>query len=138
MPLSVINRIPKAALPPKAAFLDLLKKAEKLHPRLKVLSVSLVFVDSVEITKLNKEYRRKDKTTNVLSFTSDLEGEAGDILICPAVGKKEAKAAQRAWAQWANYLFIHGLLHLLGFDHQSKKEEALMEAAAQKILAKYD
>lgn len=95
----------------------------------------MVAVGRPESLRLNSRYRRKKKPTNVLSFKSGDENELGDILLCPAAAKIEARQSGVKFHGWLAYLFVHGLLHLLEFDHQTKKEEKKMEKAGQTILA---
>jgi len=101
--------------------------------------VSLVIrvVDEAEMQDLNARYRGLDKTTNVLSFPSDVpesikqELEAaplGDIVICAPVVEAEAQAQGKPpMDHWA-HLSIHGLLHLLGHNHEEEDEAVRMEA----------
>jgi len=104
--------------------------------------VSVRLVDTEEMRNLNRDYRQKDKVTNVLSFPSGdlagLPGDAprplGDIVICAAVVSEEAaeqgKSASDHWA----HMLIHGTLHLLGYDHESDAEAAEMEGLETRIL----
>ena len=85
--------------------------------------LSLVFVGERTSRKLNKTYRGKDKSTNILSFS--LEKNEGEIFICPKIAKKEGFGV-------AN-LFIHGLLHLKGMKHGST-----MSKAEIKLCKKFD
>ena len=89
----------------------------------------------ISIEKKNKwendlEYRKKNKPTNVLSFS--LSKKEGEIVLCPAVIKKEAKNFDRTPDQFFNFLLIHGMLHLKGMEHSSR-----MEAAEKKYDTKY-
>ena len=77
-------------------------------------SLSLVFIGETTSQKLNKQYRQKDKATNVLSFP--LTENSGEIFITPKVAKKEGHSV--------GFLFIHGLLHLKGYDHGDTMERA--------------
>jgi probable rRNA maturation factor len=85
-------------------------------------------------------FRSRKGATNVLSFTADVPSEAGipllgDIVICAPVVAEEARAQGKdPQAHWA-HLVIHGLLHLLGFDHQTKAETQRMEAREISLLA---
>ncbi|NOY35374.1 MAG: rRNA maturation RNase YbeY [bacterium] len=89
----------------------------------KKYNLSAVAADDKLMKKLNTAYRKKAKTTNVLSFPlSETEGE---IFINLPLAKKEAKEAGLPEKDYADYLFIHSLLHLKGYDHgeKMKKEE---------------
>ena len=104
--------------------------------------VSVRIVSAEEIRRLNRDYRGKDKPTNVLSFpTGPVEGlpadqpvPLGDIVVCAAVVAGEADAqGKRPADHWAHML-VHGTLHLLGFDHQEDAEAAEMEGKETAIL----
>lgn len=107
--------------------------ADYQHPS----EILIRLVDEEESHALNLQYREKDKPTNVLSFPSDLPNEVleslpraplGDIVICVPVVAAEAKEQGKPlMAHWA-HLTIHGVLHLLGFDHIEDGEAEEMEA----------
>ena len=99
------------------------------------------FVDKNEIQQLNKTYRHQDKTTNVLSFPSDLpieidEDILGDVVICIDIVAEEAKMQQKTFNNHLIHMAIHGTLHLLGFDHVEETEAEKMESLEVKILEK--
>jgi probable rRNA maturation factor len=101
------------------------------------------FVDSAEIQQLNKIYRHQDKTTNVLSFPSDLPIEIdeeilGDVVICNEIVAKEAKMQQKTFNNHLIHMAIHGTLHLLGYDHVEESEAQKMEALEVEILEKFN
>ncbi len=109
--------------------------------------LSIRIVDAQEITQLNKEYRHKDKPTNVLSFPFAFEEEIGnsdvdleipllgDVVICAQVVECEAKEQQKQEiAHWA-HMVVHGVLHLLGYDHIEDDEAEEMEALETKIIS---
>ncbi len=101
------------------------------------------FVDPAEIQQLNKIYRHQDKTTNVLSFPSDLPIEIdeeilGDVVICNEIVAKEAKMQQKTFNNHLIHMAIHGTLHLLGFDHIEGPEAEKMEALEVEILEKFN
>jgi len=83
--------------------------------------LTLIFVGEVRAQKLNKETRGKSYIPNVLSFP--VEENIGEIYICPAVAKREAKKFNLTPKGYVAYLFIHGLLHLKGHDHSDKMEQ---------------
>ncbi|MDG2395462.1 rRNA maturation RNase YbeY [Candidatus Thioglobus sp.] len=99
------------------------------------------FVDKLEIQQLNRDYRHKDKTTNVLSFPSDLpieidESILGDVVICIDVVIEEAQVQNKKFEDHLIHMAIHGTLHLLGFDHIKEEEAIEMESLEIKILEK--
>jgi probable rRNA maturation factor len=82
--------------------------------------LSLAFVSAACIKKLNRTYRGIDKPTDILSFP--FSASAGEIYICKSVARTEAKKFSRAPDNFLLFLFIHGLVHLKGFDHSSTME----------------
>lgn len=110
--------------------------------------VSVVFVDDDYIRRLNRQYRGVDSPTDVLSFAM-LEGEPGE----PLTGKEEElilgdvvvslPAAQRQCSEYGHsfarevaYLIAHGVLHLLGYDHQTAEQQRVMRAKEETVLEK--
>lgn len=97
-------------------------------------------VANQEIQELNRLYRHKDKPTNVLSFPFDVdlpEGEAvllGDVVIASCVVAEEAKAQGKTLEAHWQHMIIHGLLHLLGYDHITDDEAEEMEGLEIEIL----
>ena len=89
--------------------------------------------------RLNRDYRGKDKPTNVLSFPAssverEIEGELGDLVICAAVVGREAKEQGKPGpAHWA-HMVVHGILHLHGYDHERPRAARLMERLEVEIL----
>ncbi len=97
-------------------------------------------VDEAESRELNLRYRGKDRPTNVLSFPADLPPVVqspllGDLVICaPLVAQEAREQDKETLHHWA-HLVVHGVLHLVGYDHQNEAEAATMEAAEREILA---
>ncbi len=108
--------------------------AEQSHAELTVR-----VVDEAEITALNREYRGKEGATNVLSFPYvDMPGVAtdllGDVVICAPVVASEAVTQNKPLeAHWA-HMVVHGVLHLVGFDHQLDTEAQQMENRETELL----
>jgi probable rRNA maturation factor len=93
-------------------------------------------VGPAESRALNRRYRKKDKPTNVLSFPSDAPGVLGDVVICAAVVAREAREQGKPpAAHWA-HMVVHGVLHLLGFDHIRAADAKVMEGRERAILAR--
>lgn len=93
-------------------------------------------VGPAESRALNRRYRGKDQATNVLSFPSDAPGVLGDLVICAPVVRREAREqGKRGAAHWA-HMVVHGVLHLLGFDHIRPADARVMEARERAILAR--
>ena len=107
--------------------------------------LSVRVVDTVEMQALNRDYRSKDRPTNVLSFPAasieglpaDADVPLGDIVICREVVRDEAERQDKAIADHWAHMIVHGTLHLLGFDHMNDREAAEMEGLEIKILADY-
>ncbi len=114
-----------------------------LSPRMQAAEVCIRIVDEAESQQLNAQYRKKDAPTNILSFYYDLPAQVqrekrflGDLVICAQLLEKEAKAQQKTLeAHWA-HIVIHGLLHLMGYDHQKESEALDMETEEISILKK--
>jgi probable rRNA maturation factor len=100
-------------------------------------TLSLAFVGKEEIKKLNKKFRKKNKATDVLSFGLKENGYLGEIIICPEVVKENAKKDGVPAEKEILKVFVHGILHLCGYDHEkSEKEAEEMEKVQEKYLSK--
>ena len=113
------------------------------------LLVSLVFADDDEVQALNKQWRARDKPTNVLSFPMlsreevlhaaadpGHAGMLGDMILAHGVCRREAEDKGVTVEAHATHLIVHGLLHLAGYDHETGQAEASqMEAMETKALA---
>ena len=102
--------------------------------------VSVNFVTENKIKAINKIYRKKDKITDVISFSAQ-EGERvgdekdlGDIFICLKKIKKQAKEYGVSWEEELVRMLVHGVLHLLGYDHQSVRDEKEMIGLQERII----
>ena len=102
--------------------------------------VTVRICDSAESQQLNNDYRGKDKPTNVLSFVFEAPTHIespflGDLVICAALVEREAKEQNKAILDHWAHLCIHGLLHLLGYDHIEEEEALEMENLETHVLA---
>ena len=106
-------------------------------------SLAIRIVDEQEAQRFNRQYRNRDYATNVLSFPAELpeglpaefsQSQLGDILICAPVVVREASEQQRPEADHWAHLTIHGILHLLGYDHEQPDEAVVMESLETEIL----
>lgn len=105
--------------------------------------VNIQVVDEADISELNKTYRHKSGPTNVLSFpfeappglpAEEAEALLGDIVICAQVVSREAADQHKdLQAHWA-HMVVHGVLHLLGYDHLNDEEAEIMESLEVQIL----
>ena len=99
--------------------------------------ISLLMTDDETIRQYNKEYRNKDMATDVLSFPMEDEIVLGDIAVSFDTAKRQAEEAEINIDREVAFLFIHGLLHLLGYDHEtSEEDESKMFVLQEKILKK--
>ncbi len=86
----------------------------------KKYELNLIFVSDKKIHTLNKTYRKVDSPTDILSFP--LDKNSGEIFICKKIANKKAKDFEREHNNFLSFLFIHGCVHLLGYDHGDKME----------------
>jgi probable rRNA maturation factor len=108
-----------------------------------VTELSLVFTDDAHIRSLNAGWRDKDKPTNVLSFPAfppkrgaSLPPMLGDIILASQTISREAALEEKPFEHHLTHLIVHGLLHLLGYDHETEIEAQEMEAAERRVLAR--
>jgi len=102
--------------------------------------LSVVLTDDEEIHALNRDYRGKDRPTDVLAFALT-EGEAsefagpllGDVVISVPTARKQAKRRRRELADELRFLLAHGLLHLVGWDHRTDEEDRRMKARTREL-----
>ena len=104
--------------------------------------VSLVFTDDARVRVLNRQYREKDKPTNVLSFPAApliprrLGPPLGDIVMARETIAEESEAQGLDFTAHLTHLIVHGFLHLVGYDHESDDEAAVMERLETAILGR--
>ena len=114
--------------------------------------ITVSFANTKKIKELNSQYRNVDKATDVLSFPmidivypqklKDFYSEVspdgslylGDVVICPKVAKIQAKEYGHSKKREISFLALHGLLHVLGYDHIKKEDEVVMQKTANDIL----
>lgn len=98
----------------------------------------LLFLLEKKIRQLNNEYRKIDKATDVLSFglwqLEKTQPNFGEIFICYQKIKKQAKRFKHSPLQELKIILIHGILHLLGYDHETKKDWGKMKKMEEKLL----
>jgi probable rRNA maturation factor len=147
--------LPKAALlGRRAARLTLRADPESRSKRsARPAELSLCLADDRTVRRLNKDYLGKDKPTNVLSFPSVSVRSAGgprdrsptpvihgrrhlgDIILAFGTVRREARGQEKTLAQHYCHLVVHGVLHLLGFDHKAKADARIMEDWERSVLA---
>jgi probable rRNA maturation factor len=99
-------------------------------------TVTVRYVAQAEGRRLNREFRGKDRATNVLSFPYEGRPLAGDVVICAPVVAREAREQGKPLEAHHAHLLVHGLLHLQGLDHERQGEAKAMERRERAILAK--
>lgn len=105
------------------------------------VEISLLLTDDAGIQELNRDWRNKDKPTNVLSFPAPavpgIPGPRplGDIAVAYETVAREAEEEKKPFENHLTHLLIHGLLHLLGYDHELEAEAEIMEGLEVKALA---
>jgi probable rRNA maturation factor len=115
----------------------------RIHP---LAELSILLVDEDTMSAYHEKYLGEPGPTDVLSFPMDelrppTDGEEpsmgllGDIVLCPAVADLQARENQRSTKEEAEYLLVHGLLHLLGYDHATAEEQAEMFGLTDKIIS---
>ena len=128
-----INNLTKYRIDRKS-FSQLAKKVLKGENRVRE-TISLVFVSKKEIKKLNKKFRKKNRPTDVLSFTLNEKKYLGEIIICPEVVKENSRKYKVGFNREIIKVFVHGILHLCGYDHEKSERDAkVMEKKQEKYL----
>ncbi len=118
----------------------LLKPIFKPFDKKKIFSI--IFVEKEEIQRINREYRKIDKVTDVISFAlcddpeNECSEELGDIFICLERAKEQALEYGHSLEREIAFLAVHGYLHLLGYDHRNEEEEKIMFEKQEEILQK--
>lgn len=122
----------------------LLEKALKMLNVTTNVIMSVTFVDEDMIHEINKTYRNIDRPTDVISFAflddksekivGDVPLDLGEIYICYDVADKNRLSYNNSLKRELCFLFVHGLLHLLGYDHMTKEDEEVMFPLQEKIL----
>ncbi|HWU42885.1 MAG TPA: rRNA maturation RNase YbeY [Bdellovibrio sp.] len=93
--------------------------------------LTLVFLDKKPAQKINNEFRGKDYATDVLSFDSMDPSSFGELVLCPEVLKRQAKDHGLNFREELGYMLLHGVLHLLGYDHETSENDARKMFALQ-------
>jgi probable rRNA maturation factor len=99
-------------------------------------NLTILLSNDARLRTLNRQFRGKDKPTNVLAFTSDDGAYLGDIAIALGVLEREASEQGKTVPAHAAHLAAHGVLHLKGYDHVTRAGRAAMEAVETRLLSK--
>ena len=129
-------------LRPRVARGEIERRAEAMMRALQLQKeeVSIVLTDDDQIRELNRVYRKKDRPTDVLAF-AQREGEhgaafaqlLGDVIVSVPTAARQAKAAGRPVLDEVTMLVAHGLLHLLGWDHETAAKDRAMRAETERL-----
>ena len=113
----------------------LVRKAARSALGARVRSLTVALSDDRRVRALNKRDRKKDRPTNVLSYSSGEKSFLGDIVLARQTVWREARAQEKTPADHVAHLVVHGTLHLLGYDHETSEADAeRMEALERRIL----
>lgn len=140
MELNIYNYVDYQDLDQKR-FEDIFKTIVKILKKETNYSLSLSLVSKEKIKEINNEYRNINEVTDVLSFEIDYEIfsdeeeiELGDIFICLDRAIDQAQELKQSLVKELEFLFIHGVLHLFGYDHIEKEDEVIMLDLQRKIV----
>ncbi|HUD43030.1 MAG TPA: rRNA maturation RNase YbeY [Dokdonella sp.] len=138
--LSLAPGLPRHGLPQRASFERWAAAAAAGARRRRATELSIRLVGIDEGRLLNLQYRGRDYATNVLSFPTDLPPGLrlpliGDLVICAPVVAREAAEQGKAARDHYAHLTVHGVLHLLGYDHEHDADAERMEALETRVLA---
>ena len=133
----------------EARYMSIMEAALVLTDKPRNYEVDVSLVDEETIQQINRDYRHIDKVTDVISFAfEDDDSEIGiihddehdkllgEIFICVPRALEQAKEIGNTSERELRFLFAHGMLHLLGYDHMSKEEEEIMFPLQEKVLIK--
>jgi probable rRNA maturation factor len=98
------------------------------------VTLTILLSNDEKLRDLNVTFRGKDKATNVLSFPARQDDYLGDVAVAYGVTSAEARAQKKSFADHATHLVVHGVLHLLGYDHEDAHAAKIMEPLETKIL----
>lgn len=133
-------QVPRRGWPGEAEVRSWLEAGLRVAGRRRMTELSIQVLDREAAQAFNRDYRGRDYATNVLSFPVELPPGVrtpliGDLVVCAPVLRDEAKAQGKPLKAHFAHLCIHGLLHLLGHDHEEAAEAERMEALEIKALA---
>ena len=99
-------------------------QSRKVANDLKSKSLQIIFINRAQSQQLNHQFRKKKKPTDVLSFSPAEPGSLGELAICVPLVRVQAKEHQLTFNEELGYLLLHGILHLLGFEHEKGRAQA--------------
>lgn len=139
--IEVLGRLPSGLT--RRGVLRAVETAIKASRKKPEGAFTVAFVGEATMRKLNRESRKLDQSTDVLSFAlADFKAagrrmplRAGDVYVCPAFVKRDAKASVQEYRSQLMRVIIHGVLHLLGYDHAEPAETKRMFGLQERVLA---
>ena len=113
-----------------------------IEENLSEISINLRIISDKEMTELNRKFRNKDTSTNVLSFTNEdisktITGNLGDIAINYDYLERESKEQSKSFDDHMIHMLVHGIYHILGFDHKNDEIAKVMERKEITLLNKF-
>lgn len=134
------NEAGRAGVPMLKSFQRWIDAIPELRNRGRWTELNILIVGTTAGRRYNRDFRNRDYATNVLSFPyepapGEHAGLLGDIVICAPVVQSEARKARKDPRDHFAHLTVHGVLHLLGYDHESDRDSKTMETLEQSILA---
>jgi probable rRNA maturation factor len=123
-------RPPRESFPPPFTGEVLAERAEGAP------AVTILLANDARLKSLNRDFRGRNRATNVLSFGADSPFYLGDIAIAYETTAKQARAQRKSFSTHVAHLVVHGILHLFGHDHEDLASAAAMEALEAELLAK--
>lgn len=134
------NEAGRRGVPVLRSFEKWIAAIPELRERERWTELNILIVGSAAGRRFNRQFRKRDYATNVLSFPYEAapgehSGLLGDLVICAPVVTREAREQRKAVRDHFAHMTIHGVLHLLGYDHESERDAERMEALERDILA---
>ena len=123
--------------------LELGKKLSEREKKQLKKKLTIVFLDRMAAKKLNLQWCQKNYPTDILSFAAGGAKDLGELVLCPQVLKAQATDHAHSFQAELGYMLIHGVLHLLGYDHEKSKAEAarmfeIQDQLFDRLGAKFD
>jgi len=134
MKLTLVNQTQTRV--PKTLFTEILKRLPSVIPDVPQTELELLLTTDEEIHALNKTYRGKDRPTDVLSFGLEDETTLGQLVISVPRAAAQAEEIGQSLNEELRFLFSHGLLHLLGYDHEDPADEKIMLEKTYAVLGR--
>ena len=103
-------------------------------PHKQKFSFAITFLSESAIQQINKQFRQKDKATNILTFPYESSDLFAEFFICPTIIQQEAKQQNKSINNHYAHMLIHGFLHAFGYDHVEENQAKIMESLEINIL----